>query len=102
MEPRPNLYETIILTEESEIFTPLFENSNLKIESIRSWLKTPGKWYDQDQDEWVILLEGDATLEIEQNEQVLNRGDSLFIPKHTRHRVLFTSDNALWLAVFSS
>ncbi len=88
--------------ENSEIFATLFENDSIKIESIQSWLKTPGETYDQDQEEWVILLEGEAVLEIDNRILNLQRGDYFFIPKHTPHRVLSTSKNALWLAVFSS
>lgn len=97
-----NLYNTQIPVENSEIFTPLFQNQRIKIESIRSWLKTPGEIYDQTEDEWVVLLIGEASLQI--NEQRLNMraGDYCFIPCHTRHQVLSTSSDALWLGVFSS
>jgi cupin 2 domain-containing protein len=88
--------------ENSETFSTLFQNDSLKIETICSWLKTPGEIYDQDRDEWVILLEGEAVLEIDNRVLTLQRGDYFFIPKHRVHRVLSTSKNALWLAVFSS
>lgn len=100
---RPNnLYDNTSTDENSEIFTPLFQNGSIKIESIRSWLKTAGEVYDQDQDEWVIVLEGEAVLEIDNQMLNLQRGDYLFIPKHTRHRVCSTAQNTLWLGVFSS
>ena len=100
---RPNnLYDSPSADENREIFTPLFENDSIKIESIRSWLKTAGELYNQDQDEWVILLEGEAVLEIDTQIVYLARGDYLFIPKHTPHRVHSTAKNALWLGVFSS
>jgi cupin 2 domain-containing protein len=86
----------------SENFSTLFESDSLKIESIRSWLATPGEIYNQDKDEWVLLLSGEARLEIEGREVSLRGGDYLFIPKHTPHRVLSTSKNAFWLGVFSS
>lgn len=88
--------------ENNETFSTLFQNGSLKIESIRSWLKTPGETYNQDQEEWVILLEGEAVLEIDNQILNLQKGDYFFIPKHTPHRVLSTSKNAFWLAVFSS
>ncbi|MGA9046471.1 cupin domain-containing protein [Sulfuricurvum sp.] len=84
------------------MFTTLFQNDSLKIESIRSWLKTPGEMYDQAQDEWVILLNGEAELEINTLHVTLRSGDYCLIPKHTLHRVRSTSQNALWLTVFSS
>jgi len=88
--------------ENSEIFTTLFKNDSIKIESIRSWLRTPGEFYNQDQDEWVILLKGRAKLEIAHENITLQSGDYLFIPKHTLHRILSTDKNTLWLGVFSS
>ncbi len=100
---RPNnLYEEPSPHENSEIFSTLFQNNSIKIESIRSWLKVPGEVYNQDKDEWVILLEGKASLEIGEKALTLLKGDYLFIPKHTIHRVLSTSKNALWLGIFSS
>jgi cupin 2 domain-containing protein len=97
-----NLYHQNEPTENGEIFTTLFQNDSLKIESIRSWLKTPGEIYDQEQDEWVILLNGEAELEINALTVTLRSGDYCLIPKHTLHRVRSTSKNALWLTVFSS
>lgn len=97
-----NLYEGETPTENNEVFSTLFHNDTLKIESIRSSLKIPGQLYDQNQDEWVLLLKGEAQLEIIDDIRPMRSGDYLFIPKHTPHRVLRTSENALWLAVFSS
>jgi cupin 2 domain-containing protein len=97
-----NLYEEKFPNENREVFSTLFQNESIKIESIRSWLKTPGEVYNQDQDEWVILLEGEAKLEIDNIMVNLQRGDYLFIPKHTLHRVHSTAKNTLWIGVFSS
>ena len=88
--------------EEAETFTTLFENTSLKIEAIRSWLKKPGEFYNQDQDEWVLLVNGEAELEIEDQVLKLCKGDYLFIPKHTPHRVCSTVKDTLWLGIFSS
>lgn len=97
-----NLYAGDSPVQESEIFTPLHQNGTVRIESIRSWLTAPGGVYDQNEDEWVVLLEGEAELEIGGVSYRLERGDSLFLPRHTPHRVLFASKGALWLGVFSS
>jgi cupin 2 domain-containing protein len=100
--PINNLYSKENPGENSEIFSTLFQNDVLKIESIRSWLKVPGEMYNQTQDEWVLLLSGEAHIQIETDEITLKSGDYLFIPKHTPHQVLSTSENALWLGIFSS
>ncbi len=97
-----NLYNGKIPTENNEVFLTLFQNETLKIESIRSSLKTPGQFYDQDQDEWVLLLEGEARIEIIDEIRTMYSGDYIFLPKHTLHKIHSTSDNAFWLAVFSS
>lgn len=96
-----NIYHSREPDENSETFVTVFQNNSLKIESIRSWLKTPGEVYDQEHDEWVLLVRGEAYLQI--NEQILHlsAGDYCFIPKRTQHQVLSTSNDALWLGVFS-
>lgn len=51
--------------------------------------------------EWVLLLEGKATLACADGERVyLTRGDALNLPAHPRHRITFASCPAIWLAVF--
>lgn len=95
-----NLYEGTEPSSNRELFSTLHAAKTVRIESIRSWLKDPGEWYDQEEEEWVALLEGEATLEIAGEILFLQRGDSLLIPSHTLHRVLSTSPNALWIGVF--
>jgi len=59
-------------------------------------------WYDQDQNEFVVLLKGAATLEFEKGRAVsLAPGDWLQIPAHEKHRVSWTDENSetIWLAV---
>lgn len=97
-----NLYEGNFPEQNREVFSTLFDNGIVRVESIRSWLKTPGEWYDQNEDEWVLLFEGEADLEIGDKVLHLTRGDHVMIPRHTPHRVLFTSENAYWIGVFSS
>jgi cupin 2 domain-containing protein len=63
----------------------------------------PGFWYDQDWDEWVIVLSGEARLRFEEemDARVLAAGDYVFIPAKTRHRVDRTTEDqtTVWLAV---
>ena len=64
----------------------------------------PGCWYDQSEAEWVCLLQGSARLQFEDEdvERELNRGDSLMIAPHRRHRLVATDGGAgtIWLALF--
>jgi len=91
------------LTE--ELFECLIKKNNIIVERIVSngHVTPAGQWYDQKSDEWVILLQGQATLLFEKNQQLINLipGDYLLIPAHTRHRVEWTLPdfNTLWLAV---
>jgi cupin 2 domain-containing protein len=87
-----------------EQFDTLAKAKQLRIERILSIGQTtpPGEWYDQDLDEWVILLQGEAELAYEGDiRQRLKAGDYLLIPAHCRHRVEYTSTEppCLWLAV---
>lgn len=59
-----------------------------------------GTWLNQYLDEWVVVLEGEAVLAYEDGAEVyLARGDSLFLPKHKKHRVIYSSSPCIWLAV---
>ena len=85
-----------------EHFSLLWDNPAVKIERIVSHShKSPaGFWYDQEEDEWVIVLRGSAALEFASGEIVeLKEGDYVIIPRHVRHRVAQTSETTLWLTV---
>ena len=63
----------------------------------------PGEWYDQAEDEWVVLLRGAAGLQIadEPSERRLAAGDWLLLPAGCRHRVTWTDSGepTVWLAL---
>ncbi|MBM5801352.1 MAG: Nif11 domain/cupin domain-containing protein [Cyanobacteria bacterium K_DeepCast_35m_m2_023] len=63
-----------------------------------------GCWDDQDEHEWVLLLQGSALLQFddEPEARALSRGDQLLIPAHRRHRLLATDPDpgTVWLALF--
>jgi cupin 2 domain-containing protein len=87
-----------------EIFEPLLEGRNVRVERIvSSGQSTPeGVWMDQELDEWVALLQGRGVVGYENGVTVeLGPGDWIFIPAHTRHRVESTSPEppCIWLAV---
>ncbi|MGV3486105.1 MAG: cupin domain-containing protein [Planctomycetaceae bacterium] len=88
-----------------ELYTPLLQTSALRIEKIvsRGHVTPAGTWFDQDQHEWVMLLQGAATLRFEDDETLteLRPGDAINIPAHRRHRVEWTTPDepTLWLAV---
>ncbi|WP_345246131.1 cupin domain-containing protein [Nibrella saemangeumensis] len=49
----------------------------------------PDYWYDQTEHEWVLVLQGEAILEVEaQTDSIrLSAGMHVNIPAHLRHRV---------------
>ncbi|MCX6278928.1 MAG: cupin domain-containing protein [Bacteroidetes bacterium] len=99
-----NLFEGVFSGNEEEIFEEIIRTPGLLIERIISTgQSTPeGHWYDQEQDEWVILITGEAKLKFENGDSVtLKSGDHLLIPAHFRHRVESTSNDppCIWLAV---
>lgn len=100
--PTANLDELPFPESGQESFYPLYQSKSCRIEVIRSSLKSAGKWYLQNEDEWVLLSEGKAILEIKEEILTLEKGDYLLIKAGTPHRVLETSENALWICVFSS
>jgi cupin 2 domain-containing protein len=100
-----NLLEALPLPANREHIRCLLESGNVRIEHIISHGQPSpeGFWYDQPNDEWVLLLKGSATLLLAPEERVeLKSGDSLLIPAHLRHRVDRTSQDAIWLAVHLS
>lgn len=105
MEKINNIFNLPIENPNEELFEKLAEGKEILIERIISnGQRTPdGEWYDQEKDEWVILLQGEAVILYEDNTEIeLKLGDYLLIPKHKKHRVEKTSSPCIWLAVHSN
>lgn len=97
-----NLFANLPELFGSEQALSLFESPFVKIQRIvsESYSSAPGFWYDQDEDEWVIVVRGEATLEFEGGELVrMQEGDYVTIPRHVKHRVQQTGPETIWLAV---
>ena len=100
-----NLFSNIPKKFPEEILETLRENKNFKLERIiSSGQSTPaGKWFDQEKDEWVLLLKGKAGLRFENESEVieLTPGDHLLIPAHKKHRLEWTDEKqkTVWLAL---
>lgn len=101
-----NLFEHIPSNLPDEITETLSASGHARIERIVSTgqASPPGFWYDQDQAEWVLLVQGEAKLEFDGRTVHLRPGDYLDIPAHVRHRVAWTKPDepTIWLAVFDS
>lgn len=83
----------------------LHRRPDFRIERIVSTGQaTPeGQWYDQEDDEWVLVVAGAARVlvEGEAREHQLAEGDWLLLPAHCRHRVTWTASDppTVWLAI---
>lgn len=93
-----NIFDCMI-PKDGEDFTTLLEYKNIKIIRILSSDKLEPKVYIQEEDEWVIVLEGKATMLINSEQKVLRKGDALFIPSNTAHEIMDTTNGTIWLAV---
>jgi cupin 2 domain-containing protein len=69
------------------------------IERIVSAAAATPREYVQAQDEWVVLLRGNADLDVAGERVELEAGDYLFLPAGLRHTVRRASEGAVWLAV---
>src|SRR5271166_4418376 len=100
-----NLLDGIPTDVPEELFTTILQANNLRIERIVSQCHAspPGFWYDQEENELVIVLEGRAAVQFEGDAEPveLRQGSYLNIPAHARHRLARTdpNQNTIWLAI---
>jgi cupin 2 domain-containing protein len=100
-----NIFQDLPKVMIEEISETLLDTRHFKLERIiSSGQRTPsGEWYDQETNEWVILLEGSAGLLFggETEVRVMRPGDYVHIPAHRRHRVEWTEPDqkTVWLAL---
>ena len=99
-----NLFAKIPDNLPDELIQTLVSANKLRIERIVSQgHRSPNDfWYDQADDEWVLLLQGEARIGFADAESVtLKSGDYLLIKAHCLHRVEWTTDDmeTIWLEV---
>lgn len=99
-----NIFSSIPESLEAEVFEKLVNNDSVSIERIisKGHQSPESGWYDQDKNEWVLLLRGEAILLFEDESSVhLRAGDFIEIQAHKKHRVEWTMPDVetIWLAV---
>lgn len=99
-----NLFDRIPAELPEELFETLIRTEAVHIERIvsRGHATPEGEWYDQEHDEWVLLVQGAAQLVFDDGREVaMGPGDWLEIPARCRHRVAWTDPDqeTVWLAV---
>ncbi len=100
-----NVFNQIPDNLKEEIFEDLLSSGSVRIERIISTGQSSPKsgWYDQDENEWVLVLSGFGEIEFADGQVVrLESGDYLNIKAHQKHKVKSTSPNekTIWLAIF--
>lgn len=96
-----NLFAALPTLREGEAFEEILRCHNVRLERIVSSHRPDPTLYDQAEDEWVCLLQGEAELWVAGQTIRLEPGAHCFIPAHTPHRVVRTSAEppCIWLAV---
>lgn len=99
-----NIFSNIPNQIPNEIFEKIISTENFFVERIISdGHKSPEIfWYDQDKNEFVIILQGNAIIKYDNGKIFeLQTGDYLIIPAHQKHRVEKTSskNKTIWLAI---
>ena len=100
-----NIFSDIQKQAPEEIIETITKTHQFKIERIisRGHSTNEGEWYDQDKNEWVLVLKGNAGLLFEGEDEavIMKTGDYINIPAHRKHRVEWTDpeEDTIWLAI---
>lgn len=103
---KKNIFGDIPAQLHDELLEEVLTGNSFRAERIvsRGQASPAGFWYDQEENEWVILLQGSAGLRFDGKEEpvVLHPGDYVQIPQHNKHRVEWTDadQETIWLAVY--
>lgn len=101
-----NIYKNIPKNLPEELVNILAEGKSFRLERIVSKGHTSPKgfWYNQVENEFVLLIKGEAKILFEENAKpvTISEGDYINIPTHTKHRVEWTDPKmeTIWLALF--
>lgn len=103
MEKKSFLKLSHSIDKNSEFFERLLDIKHGYVERIvsKAHSSPEGFWYNQENDEWVIVLQGSAIIQFEEQNVELQKGDYIFIPAQKKHRVSYTSSEpeCIWLAI---
>lgn len=99
-----NIFNQIPKDLSAEVFEDIVSSEHIKIERIisKGHISEKNAWYDQTQHEWVIVLQGAATIDYDDGRSFnLTTGDYLNIRAHQKHQVSWTQPDCetIWLAI---
>jgi len=99
-----SLFSSLPALLDSEFTETIIRSGQLRIERIVSQghASPGGFWYDQKENEFVMVCQGAARLQFVDEAVELKPGDWINIPAHRKHRVEWTApdETTVWLAVF--
>ena len=95
-----NIFEYTLPELDNENFYTQLTCKNVTIKTIVSNTLATPQIFKQECDEWVVVLQGCAKIEMEGKLYKLHKGDTLFIPANTRHTLLKTKKVVIWLGVY--
>jgi len=104
MNALKNIFDNFPKNDDREFIEEILSTKDFKLERIISegHISPPNYWYDQDKNEFVLLLKGKAELSFDNGEKYeLNPGDYMIINAHQKHRVDWTDPNqkTFWLTI---
>lgn len=100
-----NLLTDLPVSLHEELIQSLLQTAHIRIERIVSLRHSLPQdyWYDQDENEWMLLIDGSARVRFEDHDETLEMkpGSFVNIPAHRRHRIEWTDSGqpTIWLAV---
>ncbi len=99
-----NIFENMPSELKEEFFEKLIETDDFVVERIISEGHSSPEnfWYDQETNEFVLLLKGNAKITFKDRETIdLKPGNYFVIPAHKKHRVEETDKNekTFWLTI---
>jgi hypothetical protein len=93
-----NLLDNLKFSKEEEVEEKVYEDEKVRVLRTMS-LDQVTDFMIQDEDEFVVLMEGKASIETDREVIEMKKGDFLFIEKGLRHRVI-GQDKAVWFCLF--
>ena len=95
-----NIYDFTLPEVDNELFISQLTHKNVEIKTIVSNTLSTPQTFTQKCDEWVVILQGCAKIEMDGVVHKLKKGDTFFIPSQKAHTLLKTKKVVIWLAVY--
>ncbi len=95
-----NIFDLHTPQVDEETILTFLKKNGVEIKGIMSNTLSTKREFTSDKDEWVVLLQGCAKIEMQNTIYKLKKGDTIFIPANTKHTLIKTKKTAFWLSVY--